>query len=257
MPKRYALVVLTAAALLAATSLPAASGDKSLVLAFSFDEGNGATAEDGSMYGFKGKVKASWTTGKYGKALKFNGQDDIVTVADDPKLRFADTNACTLMAWINVEGQGSSVWPRVMAREQATGSNGGFHMPLDWAAGVKVRIVIDGSTGYTSPDPLTLGKWHHAAVTCDGKVSRIFLDGRQIFQGPQEKPFPDAAAPLGIGGSTAGARPFQGIIDEVRIWNRALSEAEIKEQMGLSTPQFLPVDPRARLATTWGGLKAE
>ena len=61
---------------------------------------------------------------------------------------------------------------------------------------------------------------------------------------------------LRIGGSFAGPRNFEGIVDEVRIWSRVLGQDEIKENMDLSWGELLAVSPAGRLTTTWGRIKA-
>jgi hypothetical protein len=250
------IVVVLILSLLYVFATSAGEFDESLLLALSFDEGRGDMAKDSSINGYHGSVDgAIWERGRFGRALKFDGVDDFVSVPDSPDLRFLN-NKCTLMAWIKLEGQGSSVWPRIFCKEEQTGSNGGFHMPIDWNGGIKLRFVIDGSDGYTSSEPLELGKWYHTAVTCDGNNTLIYIDGVLIFQGPQERPFPDADPELRIGNSPAGPRPFKGWIDEARIWSRPLNAGEIQAQMNISTPILVSVEPLKKLASNWSHIKS-
>ena len=228
--------------------------DDTLVLCLSFDEGTGDVAHDSSPHGFDAKVSgATWVEGKFGKALRFDGADDFVSVGDAPELRLL--NGGTIMAWIYLEGQGASVWPRIICKELQTGSNGGYHMPIDWNRGRLLRFVIDGGGGTSVGDPLEFKTWYHVAVAFDGEKVRFYTNGEKIEEVPQEKPTPDTQAEMQIGNSPVGVRPFQGIIDEVRIWSRALSDDEILEQMKIGTKQLIPVNPRAKLSTTWAEIK--
>ena len=249
------MVVMTIA-LLGLLSLPALGDvDETLVLCLSFDEGQGDIAHDSSSYGFHAKVSgATWVDGKFGKALRFDGQDDFVSVGDAPELRLLEGG--TVMAWIYLEGQGTSVWPRIVAKELKTNSSGGYHMPIDWGKGRLLRFVIDGGAGNSVGDPLDFEKWYHVAVAFDGENLRFYINGEKVAEVPQEKPLPDTEAELWIGNSPAGDRPFQGIIDEVRIWSRALGDDEIREQMNMSTKQLVSVDPRSALPALWAELKA-
>ena len=229
--------------------------DETLVLCLSFDEGAGDVAHDSSPHGFDAKVSgATWVDGKFGKALRFDGVDDFVSVGDAPELRLL--NGGTIMAWIYLEGQGASVWPRIICKELQTGSNGGYHMPIDWNGGRLLRFVIDGGAGTSVGDPLELKTWYHVAVAFDGEKVRFYTNGKRVEEVPQEKPTPDTQAEMRIGNSPVGVRPFQGIIDEVRIWSRALDDDEISEQMNIGTKQLISINPTiAKLTTTWAEIK--
>ncbi|HID56790.1 TPA: LamG domain-containing protein [Candidatus Poribacteria bacterium] len=109
--------------------------------------------------------------------------------------------------------------------------------------------------GTSVGDPLEFKTWYHVAVAFDGEKVRFYTNGEKIEEVPQEKPTPDTQAEMQIGNSPVGVRPFQGIIDEVRIWSRALSDDEILEQMKIGTKQLIPVNPRAKLSTTWAEIK--
>lgn len=251
------ILVIAASLLLSLISSPeAARMDEALVLCLSFDEGSGNVATDSSQRHFDGTVNgAEWAPGKFGQALHFDGTDDFVSVPDSPELRLL--NGGTFMAWINFEGSGAKAWPRILSKERGTGGEGGYHMFLDQAGDYKVRVTV-GGRGYTSSEAPEMGVWYHVAGVCDGTSIRIYLNGKKILEEPQEIPFPDANPELRIGDSAAAQRPFQGLIDEVRIWGRALSAAEIERQMNMTTQEFeelISVDPAPKLAAMWGAVK--
>ncbi len=230
--------------------------DAELLLCLSFDEKEGDVAKDCSLHQFHATVSgAERVSGKFGKALRFDGGADFVSVPDSPELRLL--NGGTFMAWINLEGAGAKAWPRVLSKEQTTGGDGGYHLFLDQAGSYKVRVTVDGR-GHTSPEAPETGIWCHVAATCDGENIKIYLNGEMILEGLQEKPFPDTNPELRIGNSPAGERPFEGIIDEVRIWGRALNKDEIQRQMDMTTEELeglISVDPLSKIAATWGRVK--
>jgi ligand-binding sensor domain-containing protein len=91
-------VVFLTAAVLASSALAV---DPNLVAWYKFDEGSGTTALD-SANGHNGTVNgATWTAGKVGGALSFDGVNDYVDVPDNPALRFTQNSSFTLCAWVN------------------------------------------------------------------------------------------------------------------------------------------------------------
>jgi hypothetical protein len=250
------LTIATSFLLSPTSSTEAARIGESLLLCLSFDEGNGSVAGDSSLKRFHGTVHgAEWVPGKFGNALKFDGIDDFVSVPDSPELRLL--NGGTFMAWISYEGSGTKAWPRILSKEKATGGEGGYHMYLDQAGDFKVRVTVNGR-GHTSPEAPEMGIWYHVAATCDGANIRIYLNGEKILEAPQEMAFPDVDCELQIGDSPAAERPFEGLIDEVRIWGRALSQDEVLQQMNMTTQELeelMKVDPVSKKAATWGAVK--
>ena len=100
--------------------------------------------------------------------------------------------------------------------------------------------------------------WYHAAGTWEEDEHRVYLNGKLVFEdeGNEALPLKDVDNDLRIGGIFAGLRNFQGIIDEVRIWNRVLSINEIQDNMKLGFGPLLGVSPDGMLTTTWGQIKA-
>ncbi len=100
--------------------------------------------------------------------------------------------------------------------------------------------------------------WHHVAVTFDGEIITIYADGENVSEVPQPGPTVDSTGfDLHIGNGAAFDRPLHGMLDEVRIWNRALGEDEIKEQMESSTIDIIAVEPGSKLTSTWAGVKSK
>ena len=120
-------------------------------------------------------------------------------------------------------------------------------------------------------DAIPLDKWIHIAATStfgnpeamkiylDGKLQRTNMNGGtkpdDWSLGDGTKPPIVTEGPITIGGYGKFLDPFQGLIDEVMIWKGTFTEEEIQEIMLAPGVEFLGVEPRDRLATTWGTLK--
>ncbi|MBI1926289.1 LamG domain-containing protein [Candidatus Poribacteria bacterium] len=233
--------------------------DKSLILYLPFDEGKGKRAKDASIYGNDGELDApGWVKGKFGMALEFDGQGDVVHVPTAKSDELQLTKEGTLECWFMLKGQGNSVWPRLMSKESTTSHNGGYALRLNWAQGQQFELGMEG-TAIADDKPEAAVKpniWYHGAGTFKAGEHKVYLNGEVVKEKdlgvlPQE----DRKNELRIGGSFAGPRNFEGIIDEVRIWNRVLPQNEIKENMKHGWDYFMGVSPAGRLTTTWGTIK--
>lgn len=92
----------------------------------------------------------------------------------------------------------------------------------------RIRLKVSGTSVTTSGNPLTLGTWEHVAATFDGATTRIFQNGVQTASNAQTGTVSQDATVntrIGIGGSDANA--WDGRIADVRVYNRALGDAEI------------------------------
>jgi chitodextrinase len=173
---------------------------------------------------------ATWTTsGRYGNALSFNGTNALVTVNNAPSLQL--TSAMTLEAWVYPTTV-NSTWQDVIYKGndnyylEGTSSNSGHPV-----AGAIVGGVYAAAIG---PNSLTANTWAHLAETYDGATVRLYVNGWQVASHAQTGAIATSTNPLQIGGDSIYGQYFAGRIDEVRIYNLALSVAEI--QSDLNTP---------------------
>ena len=228
-----------------------------------FDEGSGDVITDDSGNGRNGKIMGDvkWTEdGKFSRALSFPGQgDSFVDIPHDDSLSL---NAFTITVWIKTgtappTGEGSIVTkaPDSLPR------NYNLRLGGD-SKGCIVFSVNNGWAGFCGNTPVTDKTWRHLAATHDEKTGlRIYIDGKldnkTDFAGP-----PDANdGPLRFGAmKIGGGHPYTGVLDDIGIFNLALTEADINDIMakglGVATG-LLPVSPLAKLATIWGGIKAQ
>jgi hypothetical protein len=201
----------------------------SLVAAYSFNAGAGTTVADASGNGNTGEISgASWTTsGRFGNALSFNGADNLVSVADASSLDL--TTGMTLELWVNPSAL--SGWRTALLKEAPSGLSyslyGHDNVPRPAAT------VNTGGTDQSAVDssPLALNTWTHLATTYDGATLRLYVNGVQVGNVAVTGSLTTSTGALRIGGNAIWGEYFSGLIDEVRIYNRALTPQEIQNDM--------------------------
>ena len=267
-----ALAIISLLMLPSLTSAQKYANDDSLILYLPFDEGEGDTAFDRTKLGNHGKLEGGpqWVPGKHGKALEFDGDDDVVIIEtkNSEELQLHES-AGTAECWFLMKGEGISTSPRLIAKESITNDScdcdpmrGGFALKFRKHGKFNLQLSVEeGSRKNNDPNPdagVDNDVWYHAAGTWEEGEHRVYLNGKLVFEekGNEALPLKDVGNDLRIGGSFAGLRNFQGIIDEVRIWNRVLSVNEIKDNLKLGFGQILSVSPDGQLTTTWGQIKA-
>jgi hypothetical protein len=199
-----------------------------LVAAYNFSENTGTTATDRSGNGRTATISgATWTTdGHAGTALSFDGTNDLLTVADANALDL--TTGMTLEAW--VKPITLSGWRTVLLKEAPGGLTYSLYAH-DNAPRPATTIVASGERSALGTSALALNAWTHLVATYDGSQLRIYVNGIQVGSTPATGSMTASNLPLRIGGNTIWGEYFRGVIDEVRIYNRALTLAEIQQNM--------------------------
>jgi chitodextrinase len=211
-----------------------------LVAAYAFNEGAGTTVADVSGNGNTGTIGgATWTTlGKFGNALVFNGTSAQVTVPNAASLQL--TTGMTLEAWVFPTAAPTgwrSVVTKNVDRYYLMASTDQGNRPAaggTWTAGNQNTI---------GPAVLAVNTWTHLAATFDGATVRLYVNGVQVASQAQTTPLATTSGTLQIGGDSYPDEFFAGRIDEVRIYNRALSAAEIQTDMNTSVGGGTPPPP--------------
>ncbi len=215
------------------------TGSPGLVGAWAFDEGSGTTTADQSGRGNTGTISnAVWVTGgKFNKALSFNGTNAWVAVADSATLDL--TNGMTLEAWVRPTIVGG--WQTAIVKEQPGNLAYGIYSNTS-ANRYEAEVYVNGATrALNGTTQLPVAVWSHLAATYDGTTLRVYLNGNQTAQLAQAGSIVNSNSPLRIGGNSVWGEYFNGLIDEVRVYNRALSQVEIQSDMGRSvTPDNTP-----------------
>jgi hypothetical protein len=202
-----------------------------LVAAYSFDAGSGSTVADSSGNNNTGTISgATWTTlGWFGNALSFDGVNDWVTVNDAPSLDL--TTGMTLEAWVYPTAGGG--WRTAVMKEQS----GHLAYALDASSSTnqpRGEVFTTSDFGAVGPAALPLNTWTHLATTYDGATLRLYVNSALVSSTAVSGTIVTSGQPLRIGGNAVWGEYFQGRIDEVRIYNRALSQAEIESDMNTS-----------------------
>jgi hypothetical protein len=197
------------------------------VAAYGFEETTGTTTEDSSGLGNTGTLSNATrvATGRFGRALSFNGTNAWVTVADSASLDL--TNAMTIEAWINPTA--ANEWDTLVMKESATGLAYALYV-IDQArpAGyVRVGANDVGAVGTA----MAANTWVHVAMTYDGTTLRFYRNGTQVATAAASGAVSATTGALRIGGNSPWGDYFSGMIDEVRVYNRVLTAAEITTDM--------------------------
>ena len=213
---------------------PTVSKDPSLVGHWKFDDIDGEKATDASGSGNDGKLvdgpqataDAAPLRGANTHSLKFDGKDDHVTAGSNESLEMTDT--LTVAAWIK-RGRGE-IGGIIVNKE------GEYEIGVS-AGGLLQFSLSNGDPGWlwieTSFD-VPVGKWTHVAATYSDKEERlrIYANGKQVLEQEANGSLGDRYEDwdeLWIGGRQNGNPEFfSGLIDEVRIYKRALKPAEIE-----------------------------
>jgi hypothetical protein len=221
----------TLAALCGVGPHTATSASTGLVAAYSFDEGSGRAVADASGNGNAGTLFGTiWAPGRFGYGLSFDGADDRVAL---PALgTFYDTGF-TLEAWVrkrtakkDVAVLGAWDWTRA----------GGPMLWVDHVAGHhQLTVGAEPSNYLDSGAPPTVEEWQHVAARFDGQVARFYLNGAEV--GSREFSGDVGDTQTWLVGAYGGASPsgfFDGVIDEVRVYDRALGAEEVRADMDTS-----------------------
>lgn len=194
-----------------------------LIAYWKFDAGSGSRVQDSSGNGNDGTIQgATWTTGRFGKALAFDGKDDWL---DIPDLRF--DGDFTIEAWVKLTGTIGSA--DAIVGQEGGGQDINFY-------GERLRLYAPGdkviAKTATVSDVLT-----HYAITRSGNQLILYYNGVPDATGTWTGDF----IPKAIGRGNAGY--LSGSINEVRLYSRALSQLEIEVDMKATEPAIVGTPP--------------
>jgi hypothetical protein len=199
-----------------------------LVAAYSFNEGSGTMLIDRTGLGRTGTVSgATWSTaGRFGGALSFDGINDIVTIADHNSLDL--TTGMTLEAWVRPASTAS--WRTVMVKNVSGGM--AYSLFTSDASSLPAGYVRTSSDlNVTGTAALGVNAWTHIALTYDGTTLRLYVGGAQVGSRAVSGSMAVTTGVLTLGGNSLALGYFQGLMDDVRIYNRALTQLEIQTDM--------------------------
>lgn len=212
-----------------ATAGATVAGNGGIVAAYDFEEGSGKKVIDASGLGNHGIIKGAVRVpdGRYGQALQFDGVNDWVTVKDNPSLDLS--TGMTLEAWVHPlsETKGGNT---VILKQASKGEVYALYSAED--SDLPASYISDGDYhGVTGSNRLPVNTWSHLVATYDGNYQRLYVNGVKVAESAQKASIQQSKGKLRIGGNSLWKEYFHGYIDEVRIYNRALSAKEVNSNL--------------------------
>lgn len=199
----------------------------------------------------------SYISGKSGSCLSFDGSNDYVSVPHSSSLSLYGSNGLTLEAWVYFPSAWSGA--RILEKSPAPDFDYAIFAGSD-SAGYTHKNGAASCIAYSGSGSLSTGRWYHIVGVYEGKFEgtvennfisdlddgrgRIYVDtvmknrGR-VWRGGINR----HSQPLNIGRAVDGTNYFKGYIDEIRIYNRILSDVEIKRNYNFSTALSFTLSP--------------
>jgi hypothetical protein len=220
-----------------------------------FDEGKGAVAQDSSKHGNNGKLVGNpkWVAGKVGQALEFNGKNHVD--CGNPASLDINVEALTISAWINptdISGLDAIV-------EKECGGSAGYNLYINGGF-IHFRMFASANVAAQPAEKVKVNTWTHVCAVYDGKEQRIYYNG--VLKDTKKntgKITKNLKAPLAIGAAPlCPGRGFDGVIDEVAVFNVALNPDQVKEvgaDLKSVVAAVAAVSPQEKLAIAWAQIK--
>ena len=234
-------------------SVTAVCTAQDLVLHLSFDELEGKVAKDLSEFGndatFKGSPKL--IEGVFGNAMEFDGKT-AGEITDSPSVDIVD--GLTIEFWALIKG-GEAIQSGV--EKGAAWVSGLYNLAALYNGGTILQFFDlpepcnDDNIGPTIQD----GEWHFLAGTWDGDDILLYIDGELAAEMPCKGELKPNDESLYIGARGGSQRFLTGALDEVKMYNYALTKEELLIDM--AEPVTLHVDAQDKLATVWARLKTD
>jgi hypothetical protein len=217
-----------------------------------FDEMTGTTTYDTSGNGNEGvfvsqSTSPSWATvGKIGSALRFDGSDDYAKVNLSPSIN--NLGPLTLEAWVLADSNGESDTGKIMCKNEESGGAGAWSFGIRSNGRVQFTKDFDGATElqvFSAVDALELGKWQNIMVTWDGgndasEDVNFYINGQEAAHSWDSDGdglvVPDTSVNLFIGNHEWQGQTFDGLIDQVRIYNYVRTPAQIAWEFNQGKP---------------------
>ena len=198
----------------------------------------------------------TWRDNRFGIAVPVEGKigtgllcDGSSTFFEPPNSAGLDPPQLTVEAWVKVDeypgGGDTRRW--VVNKNDDEWIQGHWGLVTD-RGHVGAHLNIGGGqansfAAWSTSDPLTLRTWHHLAMTYDGSVLRVFCEGKPVAETRIDRPRVPGNTPIAIGRRQDAYTFFAGVIDEVRVYDRALLAPEVKAHSDRPDPRDRPAKP--------------
>ncbi len=240
-----------------AVSFTYAVEEGDIVVYYSFDRLDGKKFVDDSGNGNDAELTGNGklVDGQFGKAVHLDGGIVQMVPANDFIVPIGENGQITMEAWFYLNAH--NAYDGIISIETVDGGCCEFRTMVNpnfnpfWDA----AHHADKSLGNFK---FELKTWYHYVLVADGKDGKIYVNGEFIGSQPENFTFPkfkEAAIYIGAGENPNVHKVEDAIIDEVVIYSKALTEAEVKASMELGVEGVLAVEAKDKLTTTWGDLK--
>ncbi|HXK23392.1 MAG TPA: LamG-like jellyroll fold domain-containing protein [Myxococcota bacterium] len=213
-----------------------------VVAAYGFEEVAGTSIVDTTTHHNDGSLAGATRTaaGRFGKALSFDGSSAMVNIPDSNSLEL--TTGMTLEAWVYPTAPMGDFRDVIYK-----GQNDNYYLEGSSPGGGGPAVGGTFTSPLISPaGALPLNAWSHVAATYDGAILRLFVNGALVNSRAQTGAIQTSTGPLTLGGDPLYGQYFAGLIDEVRVYNRALGASEIQSDM--NDPVIPPNEPPVAVA---------
>ena len=212
-----------------------------LAAAYAFNEGSGTTAADASGHGLIGTLTngGTWNAGRYGSAVQLDGTNDFVNLGNPIALQI--TGSMTVSAWVFAT---AFPFDDAAVVSKRNGTEIGYQLDTTIDAGPRtIGFKLTGASGGAmfryGATGLQINTWYHIAGVYDAATGTInvYLNGQLdngSFFGATASSQQNSPSNVNIGQRASGNFSFNGRIDDVRIYSRALTQTEI--QLDMNTP---------------------
>jgi beta-galactosidase len=221
---------------------PSSEVTNGLLAWWKMDETGGTTASDSSGNGRNATVNgATFTSGYLSNALHFNGASNVATFAS------TDSTQITVAAWVRADAHGNSSFPRIIEtpgyrvfyRFDASGSNG-----FDFATFTSTQ----NGDWFSGQNSVSTGVWYHVAASYDrsnlANTPALYVNGIKrgltVITSPSGTQ-PSSAGTGYIGNRAASDRAWNGLMDDLRLYNRSLTDSEILALASVPPANFAPI----------------
>jgi len=240
------VIVLSLALLLAL--LMATFVEAEILALWLFDERQGNVAKDSSGNGVDGKIEgAKYAKGKYGTALKFDG-DDFVDLGVPKAFKDGIEQAFTAEVWVKTDQAPPADHSTIILIQ----TGGPIAIGFTSSTGGGFYGYAGGASKITDPDKFPVGAWVHVAQTYDGATQKLYRNGKEIASQDVANAVTHTETPWTIGAWSEPKQYFleNVTLDEMRVLNEALPPGEL----GFSN-RFSAVKLAGKLANMWSSIK--
>lgn len=244
-------------------SLAADAIDPDLVLYFDYEEFTATHVIEKSGNEYDGKINGNVrqsNDGKFGKAGQFAAGSFLDLDGPNVDPEHIPTDGMSVIAWINVEAishmaifnarAGDATW---LVHPEARGEGNYRWLNRGHNPGKTLFNILAGVN--------KANEWVHYAGTfnVDDGLAYLYINGKKVGEAKSAFPGVKIAGDWGLGARVGynidNQRPFTGLMDELNVWKRGLTEEEVNSIMNEGVIAFLAVDARGKLTTSWGKLK--